>query len=178
MISNKNDCPSMMRSFLTDAQELTVILLVGLVFSGMAEPPPADGNGSDRSKTPGGVSSAAAAEIADLEKEKAARTKAQEKLDSQIVLALKKGRGEPPFDKPTQVQVQVPIDAEGRVLVDIKATVSTGLLSALESLGGKVIGSYPAFGTIRASVPLEGLEKLAMRADVQSCRLAARATTH
>lgn len=168
----------MMRSFITDAQVLTVILLVGLVFNGMAEPPPAEGNGSNRSKTPKGGSSAAAAEIADLEREKAARTKAQDKLDSQIVLALKKSRGEPPFDRPTQLQVQVPVDAEGRVLVDIKANVSAGLLAALENLGGKVIGSYPAFGAIRASVPLEGLEKLALRADVQSCRLAARATTH
>ena len=34
--------------------------------------------------------------------EKEARTEAQKKLDSHIVLAIKKSRGEPPFDKPTR----------------------------------------------------------------------------
>lgn len=38
-------------------------------------------------------------EISEIVKEKESRTAAQKKLDSHVVLALKKSRGEPPFDK-------------------------------------------------------------------------------
>ena len=50
------------------------------------------------------------------------------KLDAQIVLGLKKSRGEPPYDKAAAAEPDIPIKQGNRVLVDIDATVSTALL--------------------------------------------------
>jgi len=119
-----------------------------------------------------------AAAATPLQQEKETRTAAQQKLDSHIVLALKKSRGEPPFDKPTPLDPDLAIGADGRVLVDIKATVSPELLALIASGGGKIINSFASMRAIRALVPLARLESLAARADVQFIAPAAVATTN
>jgi len=93
------------------------------------------------------------------------------------VLALKKSRGESPFDKPTQLDPDLAIEADGRVLVDLNATVSKELLARIESDGGKVINSFEASHAIRALVPLTRMEPLASRADIKFISPAAQATT-
>ena len=118
------------------------------------------------------------AENSEIVKEKESRTAAQKKLDSHIVLALKKSRGEPPFDKPTQLEPDLLIEADGRVLVDLNATVSKELLARIESDGGRVINSFEAARAIRALVPLARMEPLASRADVKFIAPAAQATTN
>ena len=110
--------------------------------------------------------------------EKASRTAAQMKLDSHIVLALKKIRGEPPFDKPNQLDPDLAIEADGRVLVDLNATVTKELLARIESEGGKVIHSFEAARAIRALVPLTRMEALASRADITFIAPAAQAITN
>ena len=121
---------------------------------------------------------APAAAIAALEQEKELRTAAQKKLDSHIVMALKKSRKEPPFDKPTPLDPDLVIEADGRVLVDITAAVSKELLARIESDGGKVINSFEAARAIRALVPLGRMEALASRPDVQFIAPAAQVTTN
>lgn len=121
---------------------------------------------------------ATAKDVAELEQEKAARTEAQKKLDSQIVLALKKARGEPPFDKPTTVQPDLTIRPDGRVSVDMDAAVSQELLEQIERAGGKVVSSFAASRTIRAWIPLEKIESLAARDDVKFISPAATAATN
>jgi len=93
---------------------------------------------------------------------------ALKKLDAQIVLALKKSRGEPPFDKPTSLQPDIPIQDGANVLVDLDATVSDDLQTQIRLLGGKVANSPDPAHIIRAMVPLSHLETLAGRADVRS----------
>lgn len=110
--------------------------------------------------------------------EKESRTAAQRKLDSHIVLALKKSRGEPPYDKPTSLDPDLVIEADGRVLVDLKATVSGPLLAHIGDTGGKIINSFEASHSIRALVPLTRMEALASRADIQFISPAAQATTN
>ena len=110
--------------------------------------------------------------------EKESRTAAQKKLDSHIVLALKKSRREPPSDKPTSLDPDLAIEADGRVLVDLNAKVSAELLAQIENTGGKVINSFEAARAIRALVPLAQMEALASRADVQFISPAAQATTN
>jgi hypothetical protein len=110
--------------------------------------------------------------------EKESRTAAQMKLDSHIVLALKKSRGEPPYDKPTSLDPNLVIEADGRVLVDLNATVSNELLARIESDGGKVINSFEAARAIRALVPLQLMEALASRPDIKFIAPAAQATTN
>jgi hypothetical protein len=89
------------------------------------------------------------------------------KLDTQLVLALKKSRGEPPFDKPTSLEPDIPVKHDGRVLVDIQASVSKGLLNQIALDGGWVNNSSVTTTTLRAMVPFTQLEALAGRADVK-----------
>ena len=110
--------------------------------------------------------------------EKEARTEAQKKLDSHIVLAIKKSRGEPPFDKPTRLDPDLAIEADGRVLVDITATVTQAVLDQIAALGGTVVNHFAASRAIRARVPLLRLEALASRADVTFISPAAQASTN
>jgi hypothetical protein len=88
------------------------------------------------------------------------------KLDAQIVLALKKSRGEPPFDRPTTLQPDIPFQRAGSVLVDLKAPVSSELVNQIRSIGGVIDNSEPA-ATLRAMVPLSQLETLPARGDVK-----------
>jgi hypothetical protein len=89
------------------------------------------------------------------------------KLDTQLVLALKQSRGEPPFDKPTSLEPDIPIKHAGRVLVDMEASVSKELLNQIALVGGQVINGSETATTLRAMVPLSQLETLAGRADVK-----------
>jgi hypothetical protein len=90
------------------------------------------------------------------------------KLDAQIVLALKKTRGEPPFDKPTSLEPDIPIKDGASVLIYLEATVSDDLLTQIALIGGKVVKSPDPAHIIRAMVPFSQLETLAGRADVKS----------
>lgn len=106
------------------------------------------------------------------------RKAAQKKLDSHIVMALKKSRKEPPFDKATTYDPDLKIEADGRVLVDIQAAVNTALLEEIAKGDGKIINHFEKFRSIRALVPLARIEALALRADIQFIAPAAEATTN
>jgi hypothetical protein len=88
------------------------------------------------------------------------------KLDAQLVLALKKSRGEPPFDRPTTLQPDIPFQHAGSVLIDVKGSASAELLNQIRSIGG-VINNSESATTLRAMVPLSQLETLAASADVK-----------
>jgi len=90
------------------------------------------------------------------------------KLDTQLVLALKKMRGESPFDKPASLEPDIPFKHNGRVLVDLEARVSTVLLSQIVRTGGWVDHSSVTPTTLRAMIPFSQLEALADRADIKS----------
>ncbi len=47
------------------------------------------------------------------------------------------------------------------VVVDIRAEVTDGLLQAIADLGGRVVSAYPAFGAVRARVPIRQVEAIA-----------------
>jgi hypothetical protein len=93
---------------------------------------------------------------------------AKTKLDGQIILALKKSRGQPPFDQPTSLEPDIPIKDGNRVLVDIEGSVSKALLDQVTLSGGAVPNGSTTTTTLRALVPLSQLEALASRADVKS----------
>ena len=91
---------------------------------------------------------------------------AKDKLDGQIILALKKSRGQPPFDKPTSLEPAIPIKDGDRVLVDIEGSVSKALMDQVTLSGGTVPNGSTTSTTLRAMVPLSQLEALAARSDV------------
>lgn len=127
---------------------------------------------------PSGLGPNAMNEIGALLQEKAARTSAQRKMDSQLVHALKHNRGEVFAPGAPNVQMDVKIETDGRVMVDINATVTPGLLSLIQAGGGQVINSVPQFRAIRALVTLEQLETLAGSTNVNYIRRASQAHTN
>src|ERR1035441_1324919 len=108
-----------------------------------------------------GLSQNAKNEIAALLQEKAGRTPAQQKMDSQLVHALKKNRREAFAPGAPNVQVDVKIEMDGRVLVDMDANVTPELLALIRMGGGQVINSFEQFRAVRALVTLTQLETLA-----------------
>src|SRR4029077_15165792 len=93
---------------------------------------------------------------------------AKAKLDGQLLLALRKSRGEPPFDQPTSLEPTIPVMDGDRVLVDIEGSVSQTLLDQVKLIGGVLPDSSPSNTVLRAMVPVSQLETLASRADVKS----------
>ncbi|MCP5425142.1 MAG: S-layer homology domain-containing protein [Gammaproteobacteria bacterium] len=114
-----------------------------------------------------------------LAREKASRTPAQRKINSNLLLEIKRQRGEPVTknaDLPN-LRTGIETDRNGTVLVDIQAEVSPDLLSEIESLDGEIINSFPQYNAIRARLPLTAIEDLAASPAVRSIRPADRAIT-
>src|SRR5437899_11396546 len=76
-----------------------------------------------------GISDNALQQISALEAEKAARTLAQQKMDSQLIYALKQSRNEPFASGVINLQFLPVPDANGRLRIDITATVTADLLA-------------------------------------------------
>jgi hypothetical protein len=70
------------------------------------------------------------------------------------------------------------IDRDGKVLVDIQASVTEDMRAAITRLDGIVVSAFPAYNSIRARVPLSNLKALAARADVKFIRTAEQAITN
>src|SRR6266850_1786384 len=105
--------------------------------------------------------------------EKASRTPAQKKIDSQLLYALKQKRGET-RGIPTE-RIKIELDQRGRALVDITARVSPQVTSQIRKLGGIVISADEPYHTVRARLALEKLEALAALKDVSFIAPAAQA---
>jgi uncharacterized repeat protein (TIGR01451 family) len=118
------------------------------------------------------LSSSAAAQLQGLMEEKALRTPAQQKMDSQLIYALRHSRNQPMAPGVQNLRLLTTNAPDGRVWIDLKATVTTNLLSFIQSSGGFVLNSFPQFDAVRALVPLELTETLGGRADVQAVRAA------
>lgn len=105
----------------------------------------------------------------------AQRTPAQKKISSQL-LAEMAARAD--ADGAVLRRAGVDVDADGRVLVDIDATVTDALLGAIEMTKGIVVNNFPQYDAVRARVPLDQVESLAERTDVRFIRQADLATTN
>ena len=113
-----------------------------------------------------------------LHEEKLSRTPAQRKIDSQLLYsARQRAQGSVGFGL-SAFKPALRLELDGRVLLDVRANVSAGLLSSIRSHGGLIISSLPRYQAVRALVPIEAIETLAQRPEVRSVRPAARATTN
>lgn len=110
--------------------------------------------------------------------EKRGRTQAQKKLDSQLLYALYRKRGEAKAKGVPAGELMVKFDEKGRAIVSIRARVTKAILAGIEKLGGKIISSSARYSDIRAHLPLEKLEKLAALPDVRAIMPAQDATTN
>ena len=101
---------------------------------------------------------------------RATSSPANQKLDPQILLALKEQRKEAPFDKPTSVRPYIPIRNGNLILIDFEATVSEELKKHIVSVGGELMPSPSPEHIIRAMIPLTQLEALAEQPDIRSIK--------
>jgi subtilisin-like proprotein convertase family protein len=127
--------------------------------------------------SPGGLSANAIKQIDALAQAKLHLTPTQRKIDSQLLAADKIRRNIPLAAGVGRVSTGVTTDKAGLTTVDIKATVSKDVLDKIGSLGGVVRDARPKYGSIRADVPLAGLESLAALPGVAQIGTAAEATT-
>lgn len=118
------------------------------------------------------------AQIDALEAEKSRRTPVQNKMDSQLLFALRKDRGQPIVTGIRELSIDLDVDDAQRVLVDITATVSEPLLALIRGQGGRVVNAFAEYSAIRAWLPLSGTEQLAARSDVSFVQPAVRATVN
>lgn len=110
--------------------------------------------------------------------EKRGRTPAQKKIDSQLLYALYRKRGEAEAKGVPAGESGVRFDRRGRAVVSIRARVTEKLLDKIRSAGGSIISSSARYHDIRAHVPLEKLEGLAAFKDVHAIMPAEEATTN
>ncbi|MCP4006504.1 MAG: S8 family serine peptidase, partial [bacterium] len=123
------------------------------------------------------ISQTAIAQIEALAAEKAARNQAQRKISSRLLFEERMRRGADIASGLSTLRRSVEVDVAGATLVDIRATVSQGLLAAIRGLGGEIINSFPQYKAIRARIPLEKLETIAALPDIHFIRPADRAIT-
>ncbi len=117
-------------------------------------------------------------QISALLAEKASRTPAQAKIDSHLLHAAMVLSGQP-LDAalpPLAGELKaVRAGANYMAEVDIRGSVTDGLLGAVRAAGGRVISSFPEYESVRAMLPLTQIENIAARAEVRQIRRAARA---
>jgi hypothetical protein len=126
-------------------------------------------------ESPPGIGPQAAQQIQAIAGEKSQRTDAQKKIDSALLYAARAANGQPQFPNAPgltlpQLSASNLVGADGRVLVDIATTDAAGLAGPIQSLGGSVISSFPAYNAVRASLPVTVLESLSAVPSVKSIR--------
>ena len=116
-------------------------------------------------------------QIGALLAEKASRSPAQRKISSRLLYAAKMRAGLPIAVGGAALRNEVPVAADGTVLVDLRANVTPHLLSWVEVLGGSVVNHFANRHSVRARIPLDRVEDLAALPEVLSVQPADRAYT-
>ena len=117
-------------------------------------------------QAPAGISAVAAQQIASLEQDKATRTPAQKKLDSNLLYTVRMMRGESAAPGVPSLYTGVELDDNNNIAVDITAYVTGRLLDQLKSAGALIIYSSAGFHGIRAIIPPNQIENIAASPDV------------
>lgn len=102
-----------------------------------------------------------------LLQEKKNRTPIQRKIDSRLLQAIRESRGERMVTGINLEPANVEADFAGVLKVDISGNITNSLLSKIVSLGGNIIYAAPKYNTVRASVNLKSVEKIAGYAEVK-----------
>jgi hypothetical protein len=123
------------------------------------------------------LTQSAVRQIDALHADKMARTPAQRKLGSRLLFEARTRRGDAVLRDLPKPRSRVAVAQDGTVLVDIRATVSEGLLRRIEELGGTVVNHHERYDAIRAYLPVRHLETLAESQGVRIVRSASRART-
>jgi subtilisin family serine protease len=115
-----------------------------------------------------GLSTRAAAQIATLMADKAARTPTQRKVDSSLLYGVRIARGQSAAPGLTTLRVTLPMTADQRVMLDIRADVSDGLIDRLRGMGVEVTASLPRYRHVAVRAHLDVVEAIAELPEVES----------
>src|SRR5262249_48861453 len=105
-------------------------------------------------------------QILALEQDKASRTPAQQKIDSNVLYTTRMLARQPAAAGVPTLNTGVDVDNANNLLVDITANVSDELLKKLSKAGALVWYSNARFHSIRAVVPSNQIETIASWPDI------------
>lgn len=125
-----------------------------------------------------GVEPEALRQIEILQRDKALRTPAQRKLDSRLIVAVKRQRRDPMLARMPGLLQALETRSDGAAQIDVRGHITPDLEQGIRALGGTVEASYPGASVLRAWLPVRALEPLAERPDVRWLRPAERLHTH
>jgi subtilisin-like proprotein convertase family protein len=145
----------------------------------VASPIPAGSQPAPEPTTPPTeVAEPVAEQIAAIQAEKADRSPAEAKVDSNLLYAAAEEAGGTAVPGAPELESTVEVDRSGRTEVDITAEVDADLLDRIEDLGGEVLVSVPGFDAVRAEMPVEAVVELAADGAVRNVVPAGDATTN
>src|SRR5947199_467517 len=136
----------------------TVVVAAISLVAGLAS---AAGPAAAQVTSPIGLPDSVVQQITAIEADKAARTPAQQKIGSSLIYQARAANGQRAVAAAPALRTSTARAADGRVSVDINATVTDRLQALIASLGGTVVNSVPSLGAVRALLPLGQIEALA-----------------
>jgi len=123
-------------------------------------PKPSDLSRTDKYQE-GRLSADVLSKIETLLAEKQARSRSQQKIDSQLLYAIRQKRDDKVSRSVKGLMVDVGAGDNGLITVDITAHVDERLLQALEAMNIRVSNVFPQYRSFRAAGRLEQLETIA-----------------
>ena len=116
--------------------------------------------------------------LSHFSQEKKSRTSVQQKIDSQLLYAIYQMRGEAEEKGVPTEPIPLKKDADGRVLVDIRAPVTKKLQSLIRSLKGRIVSTSQRDDSTIAYLSLGKIERLAENPDIKFISAPAEAMTN
>jgi hypothetical protein len=116
-----------------------------------------------------------AAGQAPLPLDKASRTPAEQKIDSQLLIEIVRRDPRSVRKNALLPKTAIRIDGKQRAYVDVRADVTPALLKTIRSLGSDVVSTSAEYRSILAWIPLLKMRQLAGDPLVQSIMPAAQA---
>ena len=121
---------------------------------------------ANQAQTDNGISVNAAQQMLALQQDKASRTPAQRKIDSNILYTIRMLAGQPAAPGVDFLYTGVDLDEQNDIVVDMVANVTEQLLQQLTAAGAQVLYRNTSLRSIRAIVPPAKIEGIAASPDV------------
>ncbi len=119
----------------------------------------------------------AMAQMAVINSLKANRSPTENKLSTDLVVALAQQQRASWLDALPALRMDVARHADGTVTLDLRADITPALLTLVRDLGGTVVNAHPRYGTARIRLPLHQVAVLANDPGVRFIRTADRMIT-
>ena len=121
---------------------------------------------SQLAAAPSGLGSMAVQQMQALQLEKASRTPAQQKIDSNVLFTVRMLAGQPAAPGIPYLDTGVDLDRNDNIVVDLVAYVTDRLLHQLSLAGAKILSINRELRSVRAIIPPGQVEWLASSPDV------------